>query len=569
MSKNYLILAVMAMVAIYSSAMFFSASARDYWEGERNVETIYGKVVDDDGNPLPARVELWYANLTPIAEEMGENISESEQWMRNLFHAAHTTEKGWYRLEAPAGQWLVRVSRGPEYEIKEAMVTVNKTAENKTDTASVRMDWTLNHLYDLESLGWYSGDMHVHSSHSDGRQPVSEIAGAMLANDVDFAPLTDHNSVSGLEEWLLYESDEFLPVGGVEITTKSALGMEEMGIGFGHQNAIGITELVGATKPENMSLWYRYVFSNWTDVQAAIDETHARGGLYMLNHPFWIDGWPDGTISTWGKIHDYDAIEIYNGWPDTVGAGPHMDPTYGGVNVNTNTLATQAWFELMNAGNRVSGWGSTDSHDVLGLKHTDNAPDYWRSSAGNARTYVHSHNLSWDDVKDALKAGNAFVTAGYWGPLLLVDSQGSEPGDEVEAENGTLPLHIRLLSNRPLGNFSDGIRIIVGGQVVKTLPTIEGAMEMEENLTIEVKAENDTWAVVEAFGQWPSMAITNAIYLDLPPFGEWGASEWTYPEGSDRWMSTNSSLPEVTVPDGPARSQVTVGSRVELIEQGS
>ena len=522
-----------------------SGCARDFYNGEKNVQTIYGKVVDQDENPLPARVELWYEDLAPITQELGENISNNEQWMRNLHHATFSTEKGWYRLEAPVGKWLVRVSKGPEYEVREAVVTVNKTADGKSESDGERMDWSLPHLYDMEAQGWYSGDLHAHSSHSDGKNSVSQVAYSMLASDVDFAVLTDHNTVAGLDEWAELKSTKFLPIPGLEITTRALPDVvkNQKSKGFGHQNAIGVTDLVGAKDAKNDSIWLRYTFSNWIDVQAAIDEAHAKGGLYMLNHPFWLGGWPNGTISTWGDIHDYDAIEVWNGWPV-----PFMPESYANETEMANTMAMQAWFEMLNAGNRVAGWGTSDTHDVYGLAG-NNQPARFRTVSGNARTYVHSGDLGMDDVKDALKAGKAFVTSG-WGPILLVDSNGSEPGDTIEViENGSLPLHIQVLSNRPLGNFSDGIRIIQGGRVVKALQTEEGVMTMDVDTTINITAKNDTWVVVQAFNQEPSMAITNPIYLDLPPHGQWGSSKWAFPEGSENWATTKDALPTQTVPD--------------------
>lgn len=521
------------------STLHIAAGDRDFYNGERNVQTIYGRVIDQDGNPLPARVELWYADLAPITEELGENVSADEQWNRNLFHATFSTEKGWYRLEAPAGKWLVRVSKGPEYEVKETIVTVNKTTDRgRPETDGVRLDWTLAHLYDMESEGWYSGDLHTHSTHSDGKNSVSQVAYSMIAGDVDFAALTDHNTLAGQEEWVELKSDEFLPLLGLEITTYATPESvkNQTSKGFGHQNVIGVSELVGAKDPKNASIWMRYIFSNWTDVQTAIDETHSKGGFYILNHPFWMGGWPNGTISTWGNIHDYDAIEVWNGWPV-----PFMNYNESTM---SNTMAIQAWFEMLNAGNKVTGIGTSDTHDVYGLAG-NNQPSYFRTVSGNARTYVHSGNLSEKSIMEALEAGKGFITSG-WGPILLVDINGNEPGDIVNINgNETLPVHIRVLSNRPLADFADGIRVILGGQVVKALKTEEGAMTMDLNTTIDVNTKNDTWVVVQAFGQEPSMAITNPIYLDLPPH----TSTWAFPEDAKNWTTTESAFPTQTVPD--------------------
>lgn len=543
MKRHYLLVSI--LIVLMFSTLSQSALARDFYNGESNVQTIYGKIVDEDGNPVVARVELWYSDLSPITQEVGENVSEGEQWMRNLHHATFSSQEGWYRLEAPAGKWLVKVSKGPEYTVEEAIVTIKKGADGRSESDGERMDWMLSHLYDMESLGWYSGDLHVHSSHSDGKNPISQIVQSMVASGLNFAALTDHNTVAGLEQWQSTANEDFLPISGLEVTTftyEDSVASQKSK-GFGHQNAIGVSSLVGVKDAKNDSIWQRYIYSNFEDVQNAIDETHANGGLYMLNHPFWMGGWPNGTISTWGDISDYDAIEVWNGWPV-----PYLPEEYANRTNMDNTMAIQAWFEILNAGNKVSGWGTSDTHDVYGLRGV-NEPTRYRTVSGNARTYVHSGDLNTSSVMSSLESGRAFITSG-WGPILLVDILGKEPGDIIEiSEDESLPLHIKVLSNRLLDDFADGIRIIQGGKVIQTVQTKKGVMTMDVNTTVEINSTNDTWLVVQAFNSEPSMAMTNPIYLDLPPHGKWGSSDWVFPEQASEWNTNLNSRPVQTVPN--------------------
>ncbi len=156
-------------------------------------------------------------------------------------------------------------------------------------------------------------------------------------------------------------------------------------------------------------------------------------------------------------------------------------------------------------------------------------------------------------MRSALKRGNSFVTAGQWGPILLVNSNGDEPGDEVRIRPGDeLPLRIRIMSNRPLKGYPDGIRIIVGGQVVQTLATDEGAMTMNVNTRVRIDSPTDTWLVVQAFGAYPAAAMTNAIYIVTEPHADWGSKQWVFPPGAEDWNNPWPNVPEITVPDGPA-----------------
>ena len=131
-----------------------------------------------------------------------------------------------------------------------------------------------------------------------------------------------------------------------------------------------------------------------------------------------------------------------------------------------------------------------------------------------------------------------------------MESGGKGPGEIVRVgADGKVPLNIKVLSNQLLPAHPQAIRIIEGGEVVEELPT-RRAKEMEVSTTIRI--EEDSWVVVQVFGRYPTMAMTNAIYLDMPPYGDWDDPEWRVPEGAEGWMNPFPQAPEITVPDGPA-----------------
>jgi hypothetical protein len=519
--------------------------------GEVKGVHIYGKVTDQNGKPLQARIETWYPKIGYVTEERGKPVPRKEQSIRQLFHADYSNEKGWYMVSTFPGDWLVRVTAGPEYTTKEFIVNTTKD-----QTSGQCHDISLTRLYDLRARGWYSIDVHHHSFYSHGIQRPRQVYEAAKSLGLDALILTDHNAVSQCPEWFEYGDDRFLALCGVEISTKPAktLGPHK---GNGHNNAIGVTKLPGAKDPGNPNWSKRYIFDSCQDNQRAIDETHAMGGLYAINHPMQARHRPDGTFSCWGEVRNFDAIEIHNGG---YGAGPFTTYLLGTNPArsdywNVDTLSAQAWFEFLNAGNKIAAWGSSDSHDHLELREPGTQTlDRWNKITGNGRTYVHARDLSWSAMKDALKRGNAFVSNGAYGLLLFVDSKGKEPGDEVRVgEDGIVPLTIEILSNRPLEGYKDGIRIIQAGKIIKTIPTEAGAWTMKIKTEVKIDTQKDTWLVVQAFGQWPSMAITNAIYLDVVPHGKWGAAEWTFPKGAATWNNPWPVVPEITVPDGPSR----------------
>ncbi|MCL0052489.1 CehA/McbA family metallohydrolase [Peptococcaceae bacterium] len=531
------------LTAVLLLAVAFAGSMQMAEARESNVQTIHGRITDENGNPIIARVELWR-----ITEELGKEVPEEVQFACDLFHAGYSDANGWYSLNAPPGGWLIRVSKGPEWEVKTFRHSI-RDIQLCESVASHRLDVTLRRLYHLDDLGWFSGDPHFQTLHSDGRDTPAEMARAAIGNGLDFAVITDHNTIDGWEEWLEQRTDRFLPIVGEEATTGSLIVHRS----WGHHLVVGTSTLDGGATVPYIPVILKgilspYMFHSAEQVQRLIDLTHEQGGVFAVSHPMAPVPWL--TFSGWAEIRNFDAIEVWNGFE----AGPHTPSFYwGNVLWNANTMATQVWFEFLNAGNRIAAWGASDSHDAPGLTGLMGTwvgkPTYWRNTLGNARTYVHAGELEPRKIKDALRDGRAFITSGF-GPLLLVESGGKGPGEIVRVgADGKVPLNIKVLSNQLLPAHPQAIRIIEGGEVVEELPT-RRAKEMEVSTTIRI--EEDSWVVVQVFGRYPTMAMTNAIYLDMPPYGDWDDPEWRVPEGAERWMNPFPRTPEITVPDGPA-----------------
>src|SRR5688572_4730981 len=343
------------------------------YTGERSRETIFGRVTDEHGRPVRAMVELWYYDISqPITVEERDggprSIPLAEQYQRTLFQTDFTTEKGWYHVDAVAGDWLVRVHKGPEWSIEEFRVTV-RNINGTPELDGQRHDVKLDHLYDMKKYGWYSGDVHSHSVFSDGTQNPTDMSVAWRANGVDFAALSDHNQNLQHEEFDELTDDEFLAFSSVEVTTSSPLVAQ--GKGFGHHIAFDVPgnfaeKLPGATDPSNPVIFNRYVYDSAADLQRAIDETHALGGLFHPTHSCWSNDWPAGTFSSWGEVQGFDSIDVFTGWDvgphlPTVLASEYGESIFGTAQFNMNTVCTQIWFEFLNAGNKIAGWANSDT----------------------------------------------------------------------------------------------------------------------------------------------------------------------------------------------------------------
>ncbi|MCP2265363.1 CehA/McbA family metallohydrolase [Promicromonospora thailandica] len=115
-------------------------------------------------------------------------------------------------------------------------------------------------------LTWYAGDLHAHTTHSDGTLTVAQLTAAAAGRGLDFLAVTDHNTVS---------HHPHLPGVGAAYDTCLLPG-QEVTTHAGHANAFGDIGWVDFRRPA----------ARW---RADVEE---RGGLLSVNHPVQDDcGW--------------------------------------------------------------------------------------------------------------------------------------------------------------------------------------------------------------------------------------------------------------------------------------
>ena len=125
------------------------------------------------------------------------------------------------------------------------------------------------------------GVFHIHTTFSDGRKNLDEIAKLASQADLDFIILTDH----GNPNYESYSSQGWKE--GVLVLAGS-----ELSVSRGHLAALGF-ELPS------------HSFSHNTE--DAFYEIKAGGGFTIISHPYSKVSW------SWGKFMEYSGIEIING----------------------------------------------------------------------------------------------------------------------------------------------------------------------------------------------------------------------------------------------------------------
>ena len=147
--------------------------------------------------------------------------------------------------------------------------------------------------------GWYRGDLHSHTEHSDGENTIAEMAHFAKSRRLDFLAITDHNTTTHMPEIDAWREPPLLLIPGEEGTTYS-----------GHANIWGLRE------------WADFRFTSDAEIQRLMQWVEARGKLISINHPkavgppwkftdpgfrvreVWQAPW---RWYNWGSVGEYDG----------------------------------------------------------------------------------------------------------------------------------------------------------------------------------------------------------------------------------------------------------------------
>jgi len=231
--------------------------------------------------------------------------------------------------------------------------------------------------------GWYRGELHSHSHHSDGRTSVKAVTDAARHYGLDFLALTDHYTTAGWAELCALAGEDLCLITSTELTGHQ-----------GHANMHGLSEWVNP-----------FVDAGDWSINDAAQATHAQGGLFCVNHAFSLDlGWRYHRFD-WQQA---DLIEIYH----------HLEGS-------ANTAQLTLWDSLLRQGHRITGVAGTDSHDPYTGQHR----------LGQVFTCVYADGLNPGAILAALKAGRAYVSLG---PRLELgaSSKGHQAGMGESLEAG-------------------------------------------------------------------------------------------------------------------------------------
>jgi TolB protein len=444
---------------------------------------VRGRVAGADGKPTAARIYPLASDGRAYTPDGGFHrvIAATET------HYFHTT--GTFELEVPAGELSIEAMKGFEYrpDIKKLNVAAGSVSD---------VTLRLERLVDAPARGWYSGDTHVHDLHQ-GRFGLSHqlffdqlraedlhVTNALIHMDGTrlmgrWADLTGKPHPLSTPEYILQYSEEF----------RGSLG---------HIALIGINKYVLPFTAGNPNTAYAQ-----PELDAKyLDGARAQGGIAGYVHPY-----NNNSKQPSGYAGSLIPVNI------ALGKGDFYDI---GALVSDEVASAEFYYRLLNCGFRIAATSGTD-----------NFSDVWRDPPPGAdRAYVRARgSLSLGSWMEGIKNQRTFGTTG---PLLFLEVEGREPGEEIAlGANEQRPLLVKAdaVSIAPL----ERLEIIVNGRVVQTATpsgdaskiTYSGPIELPEGGWIAARvAGPKSRYVTDSY----AFAQTSAVYVTR------GGKRFTSPE---------------------------------------
>jgi hypothetical protein len=377
-------------------------------------------------------------------------------------------------LPLPAGKYQYVIERGPEYKrYNGSFEIINGNLTEVTEK--------LHRITDMASMGWWSGELHVH-------RPVKDIELLMRAEDLHVAPVITWWNRSNIwdgsklpeERIAEFKDHRFCDVLAGEDERRGGAFMY-----FNMQKPIDITaaeseypcplRFIEQAKLQP-NIWIDIEKPFWWDVPVALVYGYG-DSIGLLNNHCQRSEMMDNEA--WGKPRPKDDF------PSPYGNGFWSQYIY---------------YQILNSGIRIPPSAGSAS----GVLH---------NPVGYNRVYVYtgSDSLQNNQWWENLHKGMCFVTNG---PLIVVDVSGRKPGYVFSAPKGQaieLDVVLSLSSNDPVRC----IEIIKNGSIERSVPYTEFR---DDGKLGKVRFTRSGWFLVRVIADVPNtfrFASTGPYYVEI------------------------------------------------------
>ncbi len=208
---------------------------------------------------------------------------------------------------------------------------------------------------DAVSGKWLRGNLHAHTTRSDGMHEPRQLIEAYAELGYDFLAVTDHDDVTSINE---LDCRGLILITGNEITSNGP-----------HICHINTTKTIGPH-------WQR---------QRVLDRIirEEPNSFAIMNHPNWTHNYDHCPASLLLLLQGYTGIEVFNGLTnEEQGSG----------------YAADKWDMVLATGRRVWAFANDDTHHF--------------EDPGRAWNMVWAHEKSLPAIINALKAGRFYASSG-------------------------------------------------------------------------------------------------------------------------------------------------------------
>jgi hypothetical protein len=294
-----------------------------------------------------------------LCNEKGEFLGWSGSARRSVFVGADASTPGYLSCPVTPGTWQILIGA---YHVEDGGVDVTYTVRFAPAQAPA-------------APRWFTGDLHVHSTASDGVYSRWELGEFARREGLDFIAAADHNNYA--ENLRLPDVPGVTFIPAVEWTHYK-----------GHMNFYGV----------NAPFENTFIAPTAEEMRAVIAHARSLGAAVSVNHPkcpICPYLWEDDTA--------FDLMEIWN--------GPYTP---------RNAKAVKWWNSLLRAGRRIPAVGGSDFHKPGPLVRF-----------GHPVTVVYAGSPAAADLLQAIRAGHAYVAESAKGPRLELSYGSARTGDEA------------------------------------------------------------------------------------------------------------------------------------------
>lgn len=293
-----------------------------------------------------------------LEDSDGNLVGWSGSDRKSVYVGEEESSAGFLKGEIKSGQWKIIVGA---YRIEESGVDVKYEID-----------------FEFKENSLYFGDLHTHSTASDGEFDIYALAKRAKQRGLQFLAVSNHNNYS--ENLNLPNIDGITLIHAVEWTHY-----------MGHVNFFGVK------KPFDKS----FIANDEEEKDAIIDYAKKAGAIVSANHPHCRY-----CPYKWQLEDAFEFVEIWN--------GP----------MRSDETKSIEWFkEQIFKGKRLVAIGGSDYHRRKSFV-----------TLGNPVTAIVAKSRSEAELLDGIKKGHCFVTKSVKGVVLEIDVDGKTFGDDVSLD---------------------------------------------------------------------------------------------------------------------------------------